>query len=258
MRQISPEQQAKLKDEALIREVDDAYRQDQVGELARKYGRPAAFGLVAAVALFGGYLLWDWRHETDLETQSEELVKSLDAIDAGNFDTAGPALDKLLADGNDGTRAAARMLQAGVALRQGREADAARLYGQVRADESAPPVYRQLATVREVAVSFDTMDKAQVVQRLKPLAVPGNAWFGSAGELLAMAYLEQNRRDLAGPLLAQIAKDDDVPQSLRSRARQIAGVLGVDAVEDVDQMLAETGSGDQGAAAASPAAAPAQ
>lgn len=256
MRQISEEQAAKLKDEALIREVDDAYRQEQVGELTRKYGRPAAFGLLAAIALFGGYLLWDSQRESALETQSEELVKALDAVEAGNYDTAAPALDKLLAEGDDGARAVARMLQAGVALRQGRDADAARIYGQVRVDDGAPAVYRQLATVREVAVSFDTMDKAQVVQRLKPLAVPGNAWFGSAGELLAMAYLEQGRRDLAGPLLAQMAKDDDVPDSLRSRARQIAGVLGVDAVEDVDQLLAETGSGDQGAAA--PAATPAQ
>jgi len=258
MRQISPELQAKLKDEALIREVDDAYRQDQVSAIARKYGRPVGFGLLAAIALFGGYLLWHEQSESKLETQSEELVKSLDAIEAGNYDTAGPALDKLLADGSDGSRAVARMLQAGIALRQGRDADAARIYGQVRVDGDAPPVYRQLATIREVAVSFDTMNKADVVTRLKPLAVPGNAWFGSAGELLAMAYLEQGRRDLAGPLLAQVAKDDEVPQSLRSRARQIAGVLGVDAVEDVDQMLAETGANDQGSAAASPAAAPAQ
>jgi hypothetical protein len=258
MRTIPEEQKQKLKDEALIREVDDAYRQEQVGELARKYGRPAGIALVAAIALFGGYLLWDSQRESALETQSEELVQSLDAIEAGNFDTAAPALEKLLADGNDGTRAAARMLQAGVALRQGRDADAARLYGQVRIDGDAPEVYRQLATLREIGVSFDTMDKAQVVTRLKPLAVPGNAWFGSAAELLAMAYLEQGRRDLAGPLLAQVAKDKDVPQSLRSRARQIAGVLGVDAIEDVDQTLAETGGADQGTAAAAPAAAPAQ
>ena len=64
------------------------------------------------------------------------------------------------------------------------------------------------------------------------LAVPGNAWFGSAGELVGAAYLRQNRADLAGPLFAAIAKDKDVPESIRSRTQQLAGLLGVDAVTD--------------------------
>jgi hypothetical protein len=248
LRTTTPEQQAKLKDEALLREVDEAYRQDQVAYLARRYGKPAAIALVLLLALFGGYLFWQSQHEAELEGQSEDLVKSLDAIEAGNYDTAAPALNRLLADGSDGAKTSARMLQAGVALRQGREGDAARIYGQVRIDGDAPEAYRQLATIREIAVNFDKMNKAEVVTRLKPLAVPGNAWFGSAGELLAMAYLEQGRRDLAGPLLSQIAKDDDVPPSVRSRARQIAGVLGVDAIEDVDKTLAESEVGPQAAA----------
>lgn len=253
LRPIPKDQQQKLQDEALLREVDDAYREEQVARLARRYGVPVGIVVVLALVLFGGYLFWHSQREGDLEGHSEELVKSLDAIDAGNYDTAAPTLEKLVAEGSDGAQVTARMLQAGVALRQGRDADAVRLYGQVRADANAPQAYRELATVREVAASFDSMDKAEVVKRLKPLAVPGNAWFGSAGELLAMAYLEQNRRDLAGPLFAQIAKDKDAPQSVRSRARQLAGVLGVDAIEDVDQTLAEMS--ESGGAPASAAAA---
>jgi hypothetical protein len=257
VRPIPEDQKQKLKDEVLLREVDEAYREEQVAELFRRYGKPIGIVLALALASFGGYLLWNSQREGDYEQQSEELVKSIDAIEAGNYDTAAPALDKLLAEGGDGQRAAARLLQAGVALRQGREADAARLYGQVRLDDDAPQAYRDLATIREIAVAFDSMDKAQVVTRLKPLAVSGNAWFGSAGELLAMAYLEQNRRDLAGPLLAKIAQDEEVPQSIRSRSRQLAGVLGIDAVEDVDATMAEVTEDDPAAApAASPAAAP--
>jgi len=248
LRPIPEDQKQKLQDEALLREVDDAYREEQVAQLARRYGIPVGIGIVLALLLFGAYLIWHSQREGDYERQSEELVKALDAIEVGNYDTAAPMLQELAAEGNEGTRTAAVLLQAGVALRQGRAADAARLYGQVRADGDSPQEYRDLATIREVAVLFDSMNKAEVVSRLKPIAVPGNAWFGSAGELLAMAYLDQNRRDLAGPLLAQIAKDDNAPQSVRSRARQLAGVLGVDAVEDVDDALAQISDG-----AASPA-----
>ena len=44
-----------------------------------------------------------------------------------------------------------------------------------------------------------------------------------------------------GALFAQIAKDQTAPESVRSRARQMAGVLGVDAIEDVEALLAEQG-----------------
>ena len=109
----------------------------------------------------------------------------------------------------------------------------------IASDADAPQAYRDLANVRLVALQFDRMEPQQVVDRLKPLATPGNPWFGSAGELVAMAYLAQGQEELAGPLLATIAKDEDVPQTLRSRTRQMAGLLGYDAVVDVDQTLTE-------------------
>jgi hypothetical protein len=71
-----------------------------------------------------------------------------------------------------------------------------------------------------------------VIQRLKPLAVSGNPWFGSAGEMVAIAYLKQQKPELAAPVFAAMAKDQQVPRSIRSRATQMAGALGVDAVQD--------------------------
>jgi hypothetical protein len=117
-------------------------------------------------------------------------------------------------------------------------------------DNDAPQEFRNLAAIRGVAASFDTMKPEDVIARLKPLAKPGNPWFGSAGELVAAAYIKQGKKDLAGSLFAAIAKDEDVPKSLRSRARQMAGQLGYDAVTDVDQVLAEQRSdaGGEGAA----------
>lgn len=82
-----------------------------------------------------------------------------------------------------------------------------------------------------------------MVDRLKPLAVPGSAWFGSAGELLGIAYLKLGQRELAGPLFAAVARDETTPQSLRRRARQLAGLLGVDAVDDVARAASEEGGG---------------
>ena len=53
-----------------------------------------------------------------------------------------------------------------------------------------------------------------------------------------------------GPLFAAIAQDEEVPQSLRSRTRQLAGLLGYDAVDDVDAALAEARRDNEPAPAA--------
>jgi hypothetical protein len=68
-----------------------------------------------------------------------------------------------------------------------------------------------------------------VIARLQPMAKAGNPWFGSAGEMTALAYLKQGKNAEAGKLFAAIAADNQVPNSIRARAVQIAGTLGVDA-----------------------------
>jgi hypothetical protein len=62
--------------------------------------------------------------------------------------------------------------------------------------------------------------------------------------MVAMAYLKQDRKDLAGPLFAKIAKDKNMPDTLRERARQMAGTLGVDSLDDVieDEAAGEGGT----------------
>ncbi len=227
-------------DEALLREVDEAVRQDQFANFGQRYGRPLLGAVVGGLLLFAGYLFWDSRQEAALEKDSEALVSAMDQIDAGNLKTGSDALGALANSDNDGARSAALVLQGGVLARQGNTAEAAETFQRVASDADAPQAYRDLALVREIALRYDTMKPGEVIARLGPLAKPGSAFFGSAGEMVAMAYLDQGKRKEAGALFAQIARDDDVPQSLRSRARQMAGVLGVDAIEDVDAVLKET------------------
>ena len=235
--------------EVLLREVDEAMRKDQLGGAAKRYGWWLAGGLVLGLAAFGGYLIWQDRRENALEETSEQLIVSLDKLEAGQIDQAEDDLAALAKDGDGGTAVSAKLSRAGVALQANRRDEAVALFDEVAADGDAPQAYRDLATIRSVAIRFEQMPPQQVIDRLKALATPGNPWFGSAGEMVAMAYLKQGKRNLAGPLFAAIAQDEDVPGTLRSRTRQMAGLLGYDAVADVDETLAEMRE-QQGAAAA--------
>ncbi|MEM9501806.1 MAG: tetratricopeptide repeat protein [Pseudomonadota bacterium] len=234
-------EKASAEDEILMREIDEAVRKDDVEQFAKKYGVAIGSILILGFLAFGGYLFWDSQNEASLEQKSETLVSALDFSEAGDFAGAVDKVDPLIDDETPGARTAARLLKAGAALENENFEEAVALYKQVADDPDAPPAMRDLARVREVSTNFDDREPAEVIERLKDLAVPGNAFFGSAGELVAIAHLEAGNRDEAGVMFAEIAKDDDAPETLRSRARQMAGLLGVDAIEDVEQLLEDQG-----------------
>jgi hypothetical protein len=236
-----------------LREVDDALREDEMMSAFKRYAVPVGAALAVGLLALGGYLWWT-SHQADLRAgQAEQIVLALDKVDSGQQDAAFAQLAPVAQNGTAGDRAAARMLQAGIATRQGKRDQATQLFAQIANDDHAPKPFRDLATVRSVALNFDKLPPAEVIARLRLLAVPGAPFFGSAGELVGVAYLKQGHQDLAAPLFGTIARDPDVPESLRARARQLAGALGVDAVDDITRAPADSAP----AAPASPSAAPA-
>ena len=226
-----------------MREVDEALRQDEAIGLFKSYAKPVGLAIVAALALFAGYLGWEQYRDGQREARAEKFVAALDQLQAGNFDKSAVLLEPLTKDGGEGSQAAALMLRAGIAEQQGKTAEAASEFGQVVASGDAPQPFRDLAKIRQTAINFDTMKPEDVVTAMKPLAVAGNPWFGSAGEMLGIAYMKQGHNDLAGPLFAAISRDKTVPDTLRLRSRQMAGMLGVDAVDDVKQAAQDTAAG---------------
>lgn len=219
--------------DVFLREVDDALRQDELHTAFQRWGKAAIAGVVVGLAALGGFLYWQQHSHQSTAEQAEHFTVALDDVDAGKFADGTTKLAALAKDSGDGTKAAAQLMQGGVAAEQGKTAEAVKLFEAVAADGSAPQPYRDLAAIRAVAANFDAMKAEDVITRLKPLAEPGKPWFGSAGELVGLAYMKQGKNDLAGPLFAAISRDKEAPESLRSRTRQLAGLLGVDAIDDV-------------------------
>ncbi|MEJ2409091.1 MAG: tetratricopeptide repeat protein [Novosphingobium sp.] len=225
--------QAAAQQDVFLREVDDALRQDQLESFMTRFGKPLLAVIVLGLAGFGGWIYWSHRQTQELEGQTESFVQALDSVQASNWDDAKAKLEPLAARGENGNAVSARLLLAAIALEKDKKPEAIKLYRQVAADAKVPQPLRDLAKVREVAADFDAMKPEDVVKQLKPLAAPGNPWFGVAGEMVGMAYLKQGKKDLAAPLFGAIAKDENVNEGLRSRARQLAAVLGADALASV-------------------------
>ena len=244
---LTPTEKRAGSDEAFLREVDDAVRASDLTHFWTRYGRWMLAAIVAGLLAFGGWIIYHNQQQAKADRQSEEFVDAMDTLRAGQAKQGRDKLAQLAKAEQPGYRAMAQMVEANLLGEDGKIKEAIAIYTKVAKDSSLPQTFRDLALIRQTSAEFDTLPPQAVVDRLKPLATPGHAWFGSAGELTALAYMKMGKDNLAGPIFAKIAKQEGIPQSLRSRAQQMAGALGIDTVQ-VDDKTSAAKTADKSAA----------
>ena len=222
--------------ETFLREVDENLRRDQLRGAAKRYGPLIVAAVVLLLAAVGGWLYWQDKQQKDAARDSEQMAVVYKDIAAGNLATVPQRLDALATGTSDAVRASALFTRAAVALEKNDRPTAIAKYHQVADDTGLPAPYRDLGLIRATTLEFDAIKPEQVIARMEPMTKPGNPWFGSAGELTGMALIKQGKKLEAGRQFAAIAADRQVPDSIRARAVQIAGTLGVDATASLSSI----------------------
>lgn len=218
--------------EAFLREVDEELRKDQAMHVWRNYGLAIVGVIIAGLIAFGGFLYWQSHSEGRRGEEGEAFKTAFNALGQNKAQEAEAPLKALAESSSAGFSAMARFTQADVLLQKNDLKGAATLLAGIATDSDLPQEFRDLALIRQTSAEYDTLKPEQVIDRLKGLATKDGPWFGSAGEMVAIAYLRQGKRGDAGKLFGEIAKNENTPRSLRQRAVQMAGVLGVDAIAD--------------------------
>lgn len=213
-------------DENFLREVDEELRRDELVTFWRRWGRWLVLGALGLLAAWGGYLWWEHQKSVAAGLEGEKMAAVISDLTEGKEAAVPAKLAELATAKGPGYRAAALMTQAGLAQQRGDTKAAAQGFAKLVSDQTLPKPWREIALIRQTAAEFDTLKPETIVERLRPLAVEGNPWFGSAGELVAVAWLKMGKPELAGKMFADIGKDEQVPESIRSRAVQMAGALG--------------------------------
>ncbi|WP_260582203.1 tetratricopeptide repeat protein [Sphingopyxis sp. PET50] len=220
---------------ALLQEVDEAVRKDQLDSIWQRFGRWIIAGVIAALLAFGGYLYWGHLQDSKRGENAEALIAALDKLKSGEPTAATKELTAIEADGNGAYRAASLFQQANLKADRGDLKGAAALMAKAAADTELDQSLRDLALLRQTAFEYDTLKPETVIARMKPMVDakdPVSAWFPSAAELSAIAHYQLGQYKEAGVLYGRIADVPTIPKSLQSRAVQMAGMLGVDAVKD--------------------------
>lgn len=212
-------------EDSFLREVDEELRRDQLTGFWKRWGRWVVAAIGLGLAALAGWLVWQDRQFKAASVESEQLEDALRKATTGNDAGTRQALAPLKASSSEGYQATALLTDAALRLQKKDLDGAAKIYGQVAADQSIPAPWRELALVRQTSVQFDRLAPDEVIARLSPLAVKGGPWFGSAGEMVAIAYLKKQRVQPAAKMFADIASDEMVPESIRGRAANMAASL---------------------------------
>ena len=201
----------------LLREVDDEMRHEQYVRLWKRYGNliiGAALAVVLVVAGYQGWRSWQTRlrqEESGLFAAAQDMLAKGDK--RGGLDV----LAKLGNEGHAGLAVAARALRAEVLAADGDTGLAVATWEEIAAS-GAPPLFRDLAILKQALLTLDSADPAVIEGRVAPLAAADRPWHYAATEILAMAAGKKGDRQRAAELYKQLADDFKAPQGVRSRA----------------------------------------
>ncbi len=211
--------------EAFVREVDDAVRQDAATRFFARFGKPLIVGAITGLFAYAGWLWYSNSQQENAGALGGQLMAALDSADANNGAAANAAAAKLARVDNPAYRGAAMLMQGNIALGNGDVKSANAAFAKLAQDAKAPNDLRQLAIIRQTLAEMDSIKPEIVVTRMQPLLSGDGPWVPAAMELTAIAKMNLGKPADAQALFSKIANRKDVPPSLKSRASQMASSL---------------------------------
>jgi hypothetical protein len=212
--------------DSFIDEVTEEVRRDRLFGLMKRYGWIAA---LAVLLIVGGAAWNEWRKAQDraaAEAFGDSIKSALELPERDARATALAAIDAPDAGGQ-----AVVDLLAAAELGTANADEAANRLLTVADREGIEPVYRQLATLKAVALPDSGLSLEDRRNRLEGLALSGGLVRLLAEEQLAMIEIETGETSAAIDRLTKVAQDAQATAGLRRRASQVIVALGGDLPE---------------------------
>lgn len=215
--------------DSFIDEVTEAVRRDQLFAAFKKYGW---IGILAVVLIVGGAAWNEWQ-KAAAAAKAQAFGDALTAaVLKADPKARVDALKAISLDDAPGRGAVLGLVTAAEAEAAGEhDAAVAALQGLVD-NAQVPDLYRQMASLRLVALDWGVMDKAKRDAMLQGLATPGAPLRTLAMEQQAMALLEDGKTEAAVALLQEIQIDAQTPAGQQSRLAEILTAFGVKPADD--------------------------
>jgi len=208
----------------IFREIDEELRRDNLLKLWSRYGRYIIAVVVFAVVVAGGIVAWRDHQSSERRAQSTRYSSALTLARDGKEADAVKVFAAIAREGG-GYAILASFQEAGLLAKSGDREAAAAAYDRIAAESELDPNFRGLALLLSVVQRMPAADPHTTIDRLGPLTASGNPWRSSALELTALARLQSGDKAGALDLFKSLADDLAAPESMRSRAAEMAVAL---------------------------------
>lgn len=215
-------------EDALIREVDEDLREEQMMKLWQRYGGFVVGIAVVIVAVVAGYQGWKHYDISTRTSESERFVAAQQLVQDGKTTEAQAALQQLAADASSGYGVMAKFQEAALLKQQGDVQGASARYQEIARDTIGNVALSGLANILSIMTEIDAgdYDVSAIEFRLSNLAEEDHPYRHSAHELQGLVALKAGDREKAHTIFEQLSKDKTAPQALRERAVKMAQSLG--------------------------------
>lgn len=207
----------------IFEEVEEGIRQDRLTTLWKKYGILAYIG---AAALLGGVALNEYLKTSKanaLEKDTLAYEAALDALDAGEYDTAAAGFQALIDSDAQAASASAHML-AQVRLVGNGDADAAAAALNKVVDSGDAPTAK-LALLKSAYLKADTTTRAELETMLADIRKDDSAFGALAVELIASKAIQEGDFEYARTEFTYLGLAPNAPSGVLRRAEQALATL---------------------------------
>lgn len=201
----------------VFEQVEEELRSERYKRLARTWlPIGAGVGAIALISALGwwGYQTWQ---TNEADKASVAYQRGIEAFTAGNLDQANTAFGEAADTASRGYKALALMQQAGIAVEQGKNEEAVRLFDEA-AKAGRDPIIADGAALKAAYLLVDKGSLEDMTKRLEPLTGEKRPYRALAQEALATVQLLHNKPTEARETFVQLQLGQDVPQTVRQRA----------------------------------------
>jgi hypothetical protein len=213
------------KNDALIREVDEELRREQLAKMWDRYGTYALAAAALFVAAVAGYKVWESRQLARAEAGGAQYNEAQRLTEAGKPEEAAKALEALGKSGHRGYSTLADLQQAGALLKSGKRQEALAIFEGIASNANVDSMFRDLARLQAASLRLGEADFTEMQNRLNPLVAGESPWRHNARELLGLAAMKAGRTDDATQTFQSLLADRATPKGVLERARVMMGAL---------------------------------
>ena len=213
-------------------EVSEDLRHERAVTLAKRYGGLLLLAALLVLVGVAGQEFWQAHTAKQAEIAATQYLSLTQAVDQpGSPPTPAVATStaQKLVDFSKSApetyKTLARMRAAALYANTGELPKAALLWSRVGADEAAPQLMRDAASLLFAQHEIGIDNNADILARLQPMVQESNPYHGLAREMQAMVYLNEGNTAMAKSLFAQVQDDPSTPQGAQNRAQAMLAKL---------------------------------